>query len=249
VFLSRDYSNLELRVLAIIAQDEESMRIFAEGKNVHDENTKVLWQTDKDDPLWDVKRKATKTDRFGTNYGGSERGIFEKVAMQCPEAGLTFAQFQASHQLYAKLHQGEEEWRKKIIQQVQSTQKVRNAFGRQRTFRGSMQEIRREAVNFPIQSTAADIINEAFIKIDAMIQQLGLKTQIVLQVHDQLVLECPYNELSLMLTVTRDYMEAPVVFNLVPGEHAFPTDASIGARWSQLIKADTWLERFDSLLK
>ena len=232
VFIERDYSNLELRVLAYISGDEQSIADFDAGLNVHTENTKRMWQLDEEDPLWDLARRATKTYIFGRNYGGSLHGIYEKVIMQVPSLGLTFARFKEQDERYRKAHPQEASWRDRQSQLVEQTMVSHDAFGGRRVYRGGRSEAVREGLNQPIQGTAARIISKAMVKLDEALAELQDEAFIVNQVHDSLLVECKEGLSNLILESTRYIMEAPVAIN--GQDRSFPTDAKSGTCWGTL---------------
>ena len=146
-----DYSNLELRVLAEISDDDVLRKTFAEGRNVHSENCKLLFGLTESDPMWKAARRACKTYIFGRNYGGGLKGIHERVAKAVPELNLTYNHFVEIDEQYRKAHPAYDAWYNKTVEEVKSTRCLRNAFGRVRYFLGRPYDIIKEGLNFPIQ--------------------------------------------------------------------------------------------------
>lgn len=151
VLLQLDYSNLELRILAEVSDDKVAKKAFAEGKNIHDENTKAMFGLSPEDPMWDAARRACKTYIFGRNYGGGLKGIHGRVTKAVPELNLTYSHFCERDKAYRSAHPSYEKWYNETVKQVQSERCLTNAFGRKRYFLGRPNEIIREGLNFPIQ--------------------------------------------------------------------------------------------------
>jgi uracil-DNA glycosylase family 4 len=152
VFVQFDYSNLELRVLAYISNDEVAIDTFNKGLNVHSENCKLMFQIDESHPLWKAARRACKTYIFGRNYGGGLKGIFTRVMKAVPELNLTYERFCKIDEEYRRAHPAYDRWCQATIKEVSETRRLENAFGRVRYFLGRPNEIIREGLNFPIQS-------------------------------------------------------------------------------------------------
>lgn len=235
-----DYSNLELRVLAYESKDEVLIETFKKGRNVHDQNCQDLFGLSKEDPKWDAARRAAKVYIFGRNYGGGLRGIYNRVMQQVPELGLTFAQFEAVDRSYRDKHPRYTAWVRRVLKEVTETKTLRNAFGRIRIFLGDGHEIEKEGLNFPIQSAAADIINQAVIALyrDRRYRPTGAK--LIGQVHDSLVFECPSGAVSDLVRCLRRSMEQSYDFY---GQTVhFPVDVEVGSDWGTLkaYKEEEW---------
>lgn len=224
-----DYSNLELRVLSELADDVPLKELFKEGKNVHDQNTKDLFGISEKNPKWASARKASKRYIFGRNYGGSVRGIFEKVALAVPDLGLTFSQFAQADQRFRRAHPAIAKWSAKTIDTVRSTRTLYNAFGRVRFFLGRPDEIERAGLNFPIQSTAADILNFALIKLGKTLPKGALLCGTV---HDSVIVECGKSQVRAVVKILKAAMEAPTDVN--GNEVSFPVDIEVGDSWGSM---------------
>ena len=231
VFIEGDYSNLELRVLAELSDDDVLRGVFTNNLNVHDENTKALFGLSEDDEMWDLARRAAKTYIFGRNYGGSLEGIYKKVSRQVPELKLTLKAFKEADQRYRQKHPAYDEWKARLLEAVKATRTLVNAFGRRRVFLGEYREVVREALNFPIQSTAADILNIALCKT---LDNLPTWARIVLTVHDSIVLEVEEQRQNDGITFLRDRMEAAYTIN--NNDVRFPVEVHTGVRLGSLKK-------------
>lgn len=224
-----DYKALELRVLAEISDDDVLRDIFARGVDVHSENTKTLFGIEEHAALWDEARRAAKTYIFGRNYGGGLSGIFGRVSRAVPELRLGFQTFREADARYREKHPAYEAWKKALFAELASTRTLTNAFGRRRVFLGTESEIKREGLNFPIQSTAADILNEALVRLHA-VRPAWMK--LVMTVHDSIVVEVPLAKTAEGARLLRRVMEEPLTIanRLV----TFPADIAAGARLGAL---------------
>lgn len=228
VILTADYSNLELRVLAYVSGDPVLIDIFAQGKNVHDENTRLLFGIDKDHPKWDVARRASKVYIFGRGYGGGLQGIYRRVWTAVPDLGLTFNQFRDVDEKYRLGHPVQEMWRNGVEHEVVNARQLRNVFGRLRIFLGTDDEIVREGLNFPIQSAAADIINISLIEMWPEVQSVG---KLIAQVHDSLVFEVQEARVDELARIVQTHMERE--FTIGKNTVRFPVDFKLGPSWGE----------------
>jgi DNA polymerase I-like protein with 3'-5' exonuclease and polymerase domains len=233
VFVQGDFSNLELRVQSFEWNDSVLQKMFAEGKNIHDENTKVMFGITKDHPHWKYIRRAAKVAVFGRGYGGGIRGIYERVAAQVPELNFTMAQFRKADQAYYAAHPKLAEGMDKASKTAIETRCCATATGRKRFFLGTPDEISREGINTPIQSVAGDIANESLI--DAYYECLKHDDwKLVATVHDSIVIECPIVDLDLCAKALKRIMEKPR--HLWKRDIVFPADIEVSSRsWGQMI--------------
>ncbi|MFH1624121.1 MAG: DNA polymerase [Pseudomonadota bacterium] len=230
--LSGDYSNLEVRVLAYITRDELLIE-EVEQKNVHDENTKTLFNLTKEDLLWEEARDGAKVFMFGgLCYGGSPREIYENILMKCPNLTLTFSTFEESMKRWMEAHNGYRTWAEGQRTQALATRTVSTNFGRIRQLLGSERDIEKEALNTPIQGTAASIVNRAGVELLHSLRESKLKGKILLQVHDQFLLEVEEEDLQETALLVRKKMEMP--FKIGDREVSFPVDLEVGKTWGTL---------------
>jgi DNA polymerase-1 len=231
VFLEADYSNLEPRILAYVSNDLENIETFESGKNIHDANTVALFpEMTKTHPLWKDARMAAKKYRLAMNYGGGLYAVYRKVYMEAPKLKLTFEAFKEADANYQSRHKAEQLWLQKTGDLAVSKRELKNIFGRIRIFLGTEDEVRREGVNFPIQSTAADIINPAMIELHEKARSFG--SHLLLQVHDSLLFEVPKNQLKSFAKMVSEVMSSKVKIGrrLV----SFPVEISIGSSWGEM---------------
>lgn len=225
-----DYSNLELRILAYLADDDVLIKTFEEGKNVHDENTRLLFDIDEDHPDWDVMRRASKTYIFGRNYGGGLKGIHQRVLMQVPESGLDFKKFKEIDAEYRRLHPKYDQWYTNTVRKIKIAKRVENAFGRVRVLLGTDHEILREGINFPIQSTAADLINYGLIDLQKTFREEDRLVKLVGSVHDSVLMEAYKSQVDDCVAIAKHVLERPV--EMAGRTVSFPVDVKIGTNWS-----------------
>jgi DNA polymerase I len=206
ILLSSDYSQVELRILAHISGDRGLIDAFAEGLDIHSRTAAELYGVPVGQVTSEMRRTA-KTVNFGVLYGISPFGLSEALGIGREEAKQYIAR-------YFNRHPGVREYIDKTI--VEATEKgyVTTLLGRKRpipelhsTNRNTRQQGERLAVNSPIQGTAADIIKLAMINIWNRFRRESLQSKMILQVHDELLIELPRGELDAVTEIVRDEME------------------------------------------
>ena len=233
VFVSADFQNLEVHILAYETGDRELIRMIQEGINIHDENAKILFQIDAEHPQWASARGAAKIFMFGgISYGGSDRSIHQKVILAAPQLNLTFRAFQEAKLRWMEKHSGYALWRDAIIQEAQENRCVRTFAGRTRYLTGDDSEIRRQALNTPIQGGAGNVFNKAFVDVSMEIQSQNLPYRTVLAVHDQIILEVPDGRQAHAAQLLRTCMQQPFDFHGI--ERHFVADVEIGPNLGDL---------------
>ena len=206
VLLTADYSQIELRLLAHFSRDPLLVEAYRRGDDIH---TLTASQVFGVPPLMvtpDHRRQA-KVVNFGIVYGLSAFGLSQNLGIEPAEAKLFIAN-------YFEKYKGVRAFIDKTLEEARRELKVRTLFGRIRPIpdinsknanqRGFAE---RTAVNTPLQGTAADLIKVAMIRIDAALQDRGLKSRMTLQVHDELVFEVPESEVETMQSLVREQME------------------------------------------
>jgi DNA polymerase I-like protein with 3'-5' exonuclease and polymerase domains len=127
VMISADYSNLEVRILAYETLEPVLINAFETGQNIHDLNTEILFNLTPQDAMWKLARRAAKIFFFGgISYGGENREIYEKVILECPQMGLTFADYKRAKQNYMDRCVYYKRWRDKTIDSAVQSRTVRN---------------------------------------------------------------------------------------------------------------------------
>ena len=213
-------------------------RMFAEGKNIHTENTKVMFGITEKHPDWSHIRKAAKIAVFGRSYGGGVRGIFERVSAKVPEFNFTMAMFKTADRKYFEAHPALALGFEQASQKARNTRVCTTATGRKRFFLGMPDEVEREGINTPIQGAAGDIENESLIDLYEECQNHE-DWKLVATVHDSNVIECPIAEIDLCASVMKSIMEKPR--HLWGREIVFPVDVSVSTKsWGELVPIEEW---------
>jgi len=185
LFFSADYSQIELRVMAHLSGDEHMIRVFSDGKDLHAATAATIYKKDISDVTRDERTKSKRAN-FGIIYGITVFGLAERLDISRDEARqLIDGFFETFPQVHDYMERAKEEARRKGY--------VPTLFGRRRylpdinsqnaTVRGFAE---RNAINAPIQGTAADIIKVAMIRIHRRFQKEGIRSKMILQVHDEL---------------------------------------------------------------
>ncbi|MDY6833364.1 MAG: DNA polymerase I [Chloroflexota bacterium] len=200
-----DYSQIELRILAHLSGDPGLVDAFARDEDIHTATASEVFGVSADNVSPDMRRVA-KVVNFGVVYGMSEYGLEQATDLSRAEAAHFIA---AYFQKYAGVKKYLE------ITKVQARDQgyVQTLFGRRRyipEINSSNRQIRegaeRMAINMPVQGTSADIIKLAMIELDAEVRQRKLKSKMILQVHDELLFECPVNEAEGIKNLVADVM-------------------------------------------
>ena len=229
VLVSLDYSQIELRIVAHMAGDESMLNAFRAGQDIHATTAAAIYGV----PLEAVtkeQRRHAKAINFGLIYGMSAFGLTRSTE-------LTLAESQDFVEAYFKQFPGVKKYLDGIRKEAARTGYVETMLGRRRYFpnlkSGLNQAMKnreeREAINAPIQGTAADIMKIAMIKIPPALAQAGLHGRMLLQVHDELVIECARTELAETVKAVRQVME-----NATPLSIPLTTEARWGLNWDEL---------------
>jgi DNA polymerase-1 len=226
--VSADYSQVELRVLAHVTGEPELIDAFSRGEDIHRRTAAEVYGVSPDQVTPDMRRIA-KVVNFGVVYGLSEFGLSRDTGMEQEEARVFidryFANFPAVTRYLESVRNHAREWGW-----------VQTFNGRRRylpDIRAANRQIRqaaeRMAVNMPIQGAAADIMKRAMILVDAAIRERGLRSRILLQVHDELLLEAPDVEVDPLVPLLRSAMGGAAELR-VP----LDVDVKIGANWGDM---------------
>ena len=229
VLLSVDYSQIELRIAAHMANDESMLAAFRAGQDIHATTAAAIFNVPLDQVTKDQRRHA-KAINFGLIYGMGVFGLMQGT-------GLTRSEAENFIKEYFTDFPGVKNYLDNIRKVAAEQGYVETMLGRKRYFpelkQAVNQQVRaraeREAINSPIQGSAADIMKLAMLKLPEALKKAGLKSQILLQVHDELVLECPEKELDETARVTQEVMKGAYKLS-IPLE----TDAAVGKNWGQL---------------
>lgn len=207
--VSADYSQIELRILAHLSGDKALIKAFTEGKDIHRFTAaEVLGKAQED--VTSEERSHAKAINFGIIYGISDFGLSRDL-------GITRAEAKNYIDLYFSRYPRVKEYMDNMVKEAHETGKVRTMFGRLRELpdinsrnfnRRSFAE--RTAMNTPIQGTAADIIKLAMNKVESLLEEKGFTSRLLLQVHDELVLEVINDELEAVKALLKETMECVV---------------------------------------
>ena len=208
-FLSADYSQIELRLMAHFSADEAMIEAFNKGEDIHTATASKIFGVSLAEVTSDMRRKA-KMANFGIIYGISPFGLAERLSIPRSEAKALIDGYFANFPGVKKYMDG-------VIQSAQETGVVETLSGRKRQLPdifSKNQVVRgmaeRNAINAPIQGTAADIIKMAMVKIDRVFEKEQLKSKMIMQVHDELNFEVYLPELDRVKAIVKEEMESAV---------------------------------------
>lgn len=225
LIFAADYSQIELRVLAHISGDEKLVEAFKQGKDIHSQTAAEVFGVSEEEVDANMRRQA-KAVNFGIIYGISDYGLSQNLQITRKEAKAFIDQ-------YLSIYTGVKQYMHDIVQEAKHNGYVSTIMKRRRylpeiTSRNfnvrSFAE--RTALNTPIQGSAADIIKKAMIDLERRLEEEKMAARLLLQVHDELILEAPKNEIEQLITVVTDVMENTVQLN-VP----LKVDYAYGETW------------------
>ncbi|MBO5819794.1 MAG: DNA polymerase I, partial [Bacteroidales bacterium] len=224
-FLSADYSQVELRIMAHLAQDENMIEAFRSGQDIHQATAARVFNLPMEAVDADMRRKA-KTANFGIIYGISTFGLAERMNVSRNEAKSIIDEY---FQKYAAI----KAYMDKSIEEAKENLYVETVFHRKRYLPDIVSHnavvrtyAERNAINAPIQGTAADVIKIAMVNIFKALQKENLQTKMIIQVHDELNFIVPENELEIVKALVQREMEQAVDFS-VP----LKADIGYGKNW------------------
>ncbi|MCL2264991.1 MAG: DNA polymerase I [Treponema sp.] len=206
LLISADYSQIELVVLAHLSQDENLISAFKENKDVHSRTAALIFGIKEDDVSGEQRRMA-KTINFGVIYGMSAFRLAN-------ELDITRADAQNFINAYFETYRGVRQFIEKLILKAEQTGYVNTISGRRRYIpainsrnKTEKSAAERIAVNTPIQGSAADIVKTAMINLDKRLAKEKSSARLLLQVHDELILECPKNDCEKTEQIIKNEME------------------------------------------
>jgi DNA polymerase-1 len=229
VLVSVDYSQVELRIVAHMAQDEAMLAAFRAGQDIHAATAAAIYGVPIQNVTKDQRRRA-KGINFGLIYGISAFGLTRYT-------DLTLAESETFMENYFRTFPGVKRFLDNLRRKATEQGYVETLLGRRRYFPGLRdqrnygirQREEREAINAPVQGTAADIMKIAMLRVPAALKKAGLSARILLQVHDELVLEAPAKEAAQAATVVREVMENAYQLSVPLG-----TEARQGFNWEEM---------------
>ena len=225
MLIDADYSQIELRVLANIADDREMMKAFNDGIDIHAVTASQVFNM----PLpmvTPLMRSRAKAVNFGIVYGIGAFSLAKDIGVSRAEAGRYIKE-------YLNHYSGVREYMEKVVEEAKQNGYAETLFGRRRylpELTSSNANIRafgeRVARNMPIQGTAADIIKIAMIKTENRLKKEGLVSYVILQVHDELIVESPLDEVDAASKILKEEMEAACKMNV-----RLLADVHVGKTW------------------
>ncbi len=227
LLVSADYSQIELRILASLSSDSTMINTFRNDGDIHSETASMLFGIEGDDVQED-QRQVAKTINFSIIYGMSAFGLSKRLGIPKREA-------QEFIDMYFQKYSGVREYFESIVEMAKKDGYVETLLARKRYVpeinsdnRNIFEGARRIAINTPIQGTAADLIKKAMVLIDGEITQRGMRSRMLIQVHDELVFESPEDDLSALKEIVKDKMESAIIFK-VP----LKVNISTGKTWEE----------------
>ena len=227
VLLAADYSQIELRVLAHMADDPEMVASFRKGEDIHRRTAAEIFGAAPDLVTAEMRR-AAKAINFGILYGMGPQRLAR-------DQGIPLADAQRFIRQYFERFPRVKEYIDDTIERVERDHQVTTLFNRVRLFpeldsahRGVRQQVLRQAVNTTIQGTAADLIKRAMLELHGRLNREGLRSRMILQVHDELVLEVPEKEVEIVGPLVRSAMEG-----VYPMRVPLRVDLRTGSNWME----------------
>jgi DNA polymerase-1 len=228
VLMSADYSQIELRIMAHLSGDPALTAAFAAGTDVHRDTAARVFGVDPEE-VTELQRGQAKTVNFGVLYGQGPYGLARTLGISTGEATEFIRAYKAQ---YA----GVVGFLDRSLVEARERGYVTTLLGRRRPIpslaaksAAARAAAERLAINTPIQGSAADLIKVAMVNLDRRLAETGMKGRLLMQVHDELVLECPEAEAAELGTLVRETMEGaltlsvPVVVNI-----------GVGANWAEI---------------
>ena len=206
VLVDADYSQIELRLLAHIAGDEHMIAAFRAGEDIHTVTASQVFGVPPEQVTHEMRRRA-KAVNFGIVYGISDFSLSQDI-------GVTRAEAKAYMEKYFEKYSGVHAYMTQVVERAKADGYVSTLMGRRRwlpELKSSNFNLRsfgeRVALNMPIQGTAADLIKKAMLHVDGRLRREGLEARLVLQVHDELIVECPEGEAEQVQRLLAEEME------------------------------------------
>ncbi|MCC9891510.1 DNA polymerase I, partial [Streptococcus agalactiae] len=225
VLLSSDYSQIELRVLAHISKDEHLIAAFKEGADIHTSTAMRVFGIEKPENVTPNDRRNAKAVNFGIVYGISDFGLSHNL-------GIPRKLAKQYIDTYFERYPGIKNYMETVVREAKDKGYVETLFHRRRSLPdinsrnfNIRQFAERTAINSPIQGSAADILKIAMINLDRVLDKGGYKSKMLLQVHDEIVLEVPNEEIGAIKELVTKTMESAISLSvpLIADENAGET--------------------------
>ena len=205
LIISADYSQIELRLMAAMSKDEAMLAAFRNGEDIHRDTASRVYDI-MPGLVTSEQRSKCKMVNFGIIYGISAFGLSQRLKVSRKEAVDLI-------ETYFKLYPKVKDFMSASIEKAREKGYAETVLGRRRTLRDinsrnatARQSAERDAINTPIQGSAADLIKLAMVKVDKAIKSAGLRAKMVLQIHDELVFDCPREEAQQLKAIVRQEM-------------------------------------------
>ena len=220
VIVSADYSQIELRLMAAFSKDAAMLEAFRNGEDIHRDTASRVYDVMPAFVTPEMRAKC-KMVNFGIIYGISAFGLSQRLGVPRREAADLI-------ETYFRLYPKVREFMDDAIAKARATGYATTVLGRRRTLRDinsrnatARQSAERDAINTPIQGSAADLIKVAMVKVDRALKAERLRTKMVLQIHDELVFDTPLDEVDRVKEIVRREMTTAIDFGV-------PLDVGIG---------------------
>ena len=220
LLVSADYSQIELRILAAMSGDENMLAAFSAGADIHRDTAARVYGVAPEE-VTPEQRSRCKMVNFGIVYGISAFGLAQRLKIARREAGDLI-------DTYFKLFPKIRAFMDKSIEDARRTGYAVTALGRRRTLRDissrnatARQSAERDAMNTPVQGTAADLIKLAMVRVDRALKAEGLKTKMILQIHDELLFDVPRDEVDAVSALAKREMSSALDLGV-------PLEVSVG---------------------
>ncbi len=213
LIVSSDYSQIELRLLAHFSMDEELIRAYNEGRDIHAQTAASVFGVPLEE-VTDSMRRMSKAVNFGIIYGISDYGLANQLHVTRKSAAAYIQKYFETYPAVKRYMDGNVETareqgyvstitgRRRMIKEIKSNNFVQRSFGE------------RAAMNMPLQGSAADIIKIAMIKVYKRFKTENIKSKLILQVHDELIVDCVPEEFDKVIRILKEEMESAVKLNV-----------------------------------
>ena len=226
-FVSADYSQIELRLLAHIAHDEVMLEAFQNNEDIHARTARLVFGAVTPEELKE-KRRVAKIVNFGIAYAIEAFGLAQRTGLSRAEAKKAIAD-------YYETYKGVRAFMQETPEKAREQGYIATLEGRRRPLSGIndrnfnvRSRAEREAINMPIQGTASDIVKRAMLRVDEALHNANLKSRLVMQIHDELLIEAPDGEVEQVKTILKREMEAAAKLD-VP----LIAEVGVGANWME----------------